>query len=229
MTQFTLLVANGTVAPQFLVVRQEVKIDFELEDCEIQYIPTTKSRKERRGEEGVLAFLEYHEKLKTFKPGDVLISDHENAFDTEAVRDKLAAMGVAKLNFPNGLGHLTDPCDNEFHSVQKNRYYSIIAGLDIAQLSFQSKIEAMHSSYYAVGEDAVRNYFLRCGILSDEKPENLAKKLLGECIYVSEGFAEFHREQGLAYANWRLNPDNISSAESSGSVSSDDSFFEDYT
>jgi hypothetical protein len=167
----------------------------------------------KRGEEGVIAFLEFHKKEKTFSPGDVLLSDHENAFDTPNVRAILEDMGVRKMNFPNGLGHLTDPCDNDFHSEEKARYHSIIAGLDLSTLTLKQKVEAIHGAYFGGSEASITNYFHHCGLLGSERPEEVAKKLLGEGIYASPKFQELHESQLEAYRNWRL--DDSSSSESS--------------
>lgn len=215
MVQFTLLVANGTVGPQFLMIRKPVAIDFHLKDCRIEYVQSTKKKSDRRGEEGVVGFLEYHKKLKTFKEGDVLITDNEACFDTDLVTDMLEEMGIEKLNFPTGLGHLCDPCDNEFHADQKNRYYSLVAGLNSSTMNLQTKCEAIHSTYYSVGEASIRNYFLRCGILSNESAEAIATKLLGQGIYPSTKFYKIHKEQLEAHAYWALQHSFYDSSESS--------------
>jgi hypothetical protein len=125
ITQYTFLVGNGTLLPLYLECREAFEDNFKYEDCRVEYLPKTKNKKERRGEEGTIAALEYQKKLSSFSVGDVLISDNERAFDTELVRELLNDMGVLKLNFPIGLGHLLDPCDNEMHSEQKTRYISI--------------------------------------------------------------------------------------------------------
>lgn len=121
MTQYTFLVGNGTVLPLYLQVRESFVDSFCLENCRVDYVKKAKSKKDRRGEEGILAALEFQKKMKSFSPGDVIISDNEPSFNTDLVKDFLNALGVQKLNFPIGLGHLCDPCDNEFHSEQKTR------------------------------------------------------------------------------------------------------------
>lgn len=63
--------------------------EIDLEDCRVEYLPKTKKRSERRGEEGVLSALEYQFSIKSFSRGDVLISDNEKAFDTDLVRGLL--------------------------------------------------------------------------------------------------------------------------------------------
>jgi hypothetical protein len=93
-----------------------------LTDCRVEYLPKTKKKGERRGEEGVIAAFEYQKARGSFSKGDVVISDNEASFDTELMKEFVADMGVTKLNFPVGLGHLLDPCDNEFHSEEKSRY-----------------------------------------------------------------------------------------------------------
>jgi hypothetical protein len=78
ITQFTLLVGNGRLAPLFLVTRKPFTDNFELDDTRIEFIAKTKVKsKDRKGEEAVLAFLEYQKSQKTFSKGDVLISDNE--------------------------------------------------------------------------------------------------------------------------------------------------------
>jgi hypothetical protein len=152
VTQFTLLVANGTVAPLFLVVRKPFVSDFVLDETRVEFLNLTKKKSERRGEEAMLAFLEFQKQQKTFSPGDILISDNEAAFDTDLVTAFLKEMGVEKLNFPVGLGHLTDPCDNEFHAEEKRRYYRILGGLDISTMTLKTKLEAIHGAYFSIGD-----------------------------------------------------------------------------
>lgn len=202
--QYTLLIGNGTLGPLFLETRQPFKDDFELRDCRIEYVKPTKNKnKDRRGEEGVIAFLEFQKNMKTYSKGDILITDNERAFDTELILDLLEDMGVEKLNFPLGLGHLMNPCDNEFQSEDKSRYYNIIAGLNIMEMDLKKKCEAIHGAYYGGKEESIINYFHKCGILGNEDPEEIAKKLLGESIYGSPKFQEEHEEQIEAYHNWK--------------------------
>lgn len=210
VTQFTLLVGNGTVAPLFLVIRKPSIIDFELEECRVEYIKPTKKLSERRGEEAVVAFLEYHKMMKTFSPGDVLISDNEKAFDTELVKDLLEEMGILKLNFPIGLGHLTDPCDQEFHSEEKTRYYSILSGMDLSRMTLQAKCEAIHGAYYGGKEESIVHYFSRCGILGNREPNELAVKLLGEGIYPAPKFKDLHNQQIVEFNQWLLQKEESS-------------------
>jgi hypothetical protein len=77
----------------------------------------------------VIAAFEYQKARGSFSKGDVVISDNEASFDTELMKDFVADLGVTKLNFPVGLGHLLDPCDNEFHSEEKSRYDCCWIGL----------------------------------------------------------------------------------------------------
>jgi hypothetical protein len=121
VTQFTFLVGNGTLLPLYLQVREPFQEYFRFEDCRVDYLPKTKSKKDRKGEQGVVAAFEFQKSMKSFSPGDVVISDNEPAFNTELVKDFLDDLGVLKLNFPVGLGHLCDPCDNEMHSEEKTR------------------------------------------------------------------------------------------------------------
>jgi hypothetical protein len=119
-------------------------------------------------------------------------------------------MGVMKLNFPPGLGHLTDPCDNNFHSEDKNRYYNIISGLNLSELGFKDKCESIHSAYFNGKEDSIINYFFRCGILGDEDPKEIGRRLLSEGFYPSSKFTEVHDRQLREYNNWKLDSDSDS-------------------
>ena len=103
---FTTMIANGTLAPLFMITKMRFLEQYQFSDptkAYLEYIPPTKHRNDRRGERGIVAYLEYHQRLKTFKRGDVLISDSEFAMDTELVRDILADMGVIKLTLPRGM------------------------------------------------------------------------------------------------------------------------------
>lgn len=203
-TVYTILVANGTLAPIYIESKEKFSNHLQLPKNEghIEYLPPKGVK--RRGEHGVIACMEYQKSVKTFSKGDILISDAEAAFDTEDVRDFLASMGVTKLTFPKGLGHLMNPCDNEFHAEVKKRYYQLLAGLQTSttKLDKETKFNFIKDAYYGGSEASIVSYFKLTGILGDEEPEHVMQRLLNLGVSLEGTESEIHQSQADAYVSW---------------------------
>lgn len=211
VTAYTLLVGNGTVGPLYLETKE--KFSFEdvrlSEDSQVSYLrPTDKKAKKKkddigRGEEGMLSFLAFHKKRKTYSPGDIIITDNEKSFNTELVRLEMNFMGIEKLNFPIGLGHLMNPCDNEFHSEVKRRYYGYIKRLNATNITLTERLNLVEAAYFKTEESSILKYFRHCGILGNEDTEAIASRLLNSCLYPAKKFQLIHETQKNVYLNWR--------------------------
>lgn len=198
---YTLLVGNGTVAPIFIESKQPFHEEDQLESHigHIEYLPP---RVARRGERGMVACLEWELSTKFFSAGDILISDGEKALGTELVMDFLASHGIEKLTFPIGLGHLMNPCDNEFHAELKHRYYALLASEDSSTLSFSKQVELICQAYYGGTEVAIRHYFELVGLIGTCDPTARMKQLLEQGYSLEPGWAEMHNLQFDAYEHW---------------------------
>jgi hypothetical protein len=196
-----MLVGNGTVAPLYIEAKKKFDSSLQLspELGHIEYLPP---KMNRRGERGVLACLEFQRSVGTFSPGDVLISDAERAFDTPLVLNYLESIGVTKLTFPKGLGHLMNPCDNSFHAEAKMRYYHMLAHESTFHLPFERKIDYIKHGYYGGSEAAIRHYFSHTGILSRDDPEHVMKSLLHDGMAPTPEWQDTHQKQLMTYNQW---------------------------
>jgi hypothetical protein len=87
LTVYTTLVSDGTTGPLYIQTRKPIPSDIELPpETYIEYIPKTKKSSDRRGEEGVIAFLETSFRKNTFVNYDMIISDNEASFKTDLVK-----------------------------------------------------------------------------------------------------------------------------------------------
>jgi hypothetical protein len=208
---YTTLVADGTLCPLFLTMKQkippEVHFIYPEDHLKIERVNTPK--KEMPGEVGVMKYLEYHESLDSFQEGDILITDNERSFNTPKVLEKMLNMGILKLNFPVGMGHLMNPCDNEFHNEMKKRYYLKLSDLDSMKAPLSYRIEAIYDAYYDAKEESVQKYFVHNGILGTEDPTLVSKRLLNKGIYPAKKFENFHKAQIEKYRLWKLQNPNV--------------------
>jgi len=172
-------------------------------DTYIEYIPPTKRKTDRRGERGYLAYLEKSCQNKTLVVGDFLLSDNETSFKTDLATDFEKSKGILRDYFVPQLGHLMDPCDNEFHAATHIRYWKIIDAYKRPTLLQQ--IQAIHESYFAIPESSIRSYFVRCGIIGETPPHLVLEKLFFEGVYPAKKFRNLHKKQLQNYIDWHWN------------------------
>jgi hypothetical protein len=120
----------------------------------------------------------------------------------------LAASGVTMMNYPSYMGHLMDPCDNNFHSEERRRANELLAMVD-GPISGPKKMQILLEAYEGGSESSIRNYFFRVGLLGDEPPEEVVARLVSEgTLRARSKFAQFHKEQ-LEQFLWKCYLDDI--------------------
>ena len=99
------------------------------------------------------------------------------------------------------MGHLLDPCDNSFHASVHKRYWSLLERYQ--KIDFLSQIKIIHKAYFLEKESSVRGYFEKCGILGKSPPKEVLQKLYFAGVYPTSTFRSLHKEQLIAYLNWK--------------------------
>ena len=130
-----------------------------------------------------------------------MLVDAEAALQTIDVTDKLRKYGVAVIAWPPIVGKLMDPCDSYFHSVEKRKYWKDIA-MDPRKRSPQEMALAIRESYYSVPGSAVKDFFLRTGIIGNEDQGDVIENLMKEGLHRSSKYVEIHNTQHDAYLNF---------------------------
>jgi transposase len=198
---YSLLVANGTLGPIYIesTVKKHV-LGYKMKK-EVGNVVHLAKNTTRRGETGCLKFIKTCIKNETLIPGDLLLTDNEASFKTEAVKKLLKENEILVMYFPSYLNHLMSPCDNYFHSSMKRRYWWTINNK--VNITYNEKIEAITKAYFAETEDSIINYFKNCGIIGTKKPKEVMKKLLKEGLFPKKRFHELHNEQILSYIKYK--------------------------
>lgn len=108
-----------------------------------------------------------------------------------------------RMYYPAQLGHLLDPCDNEFHATVHINYWNIVD--QFKKVSLLKQIQAINNAYFNVREHTIRSYFIKCGITSTEGPAKVLNKLFREGVYPAKKFRHKHEKQLNSYIQWRWN------------------------
>ena len=125
ITMYSFLVADGTVGPLYLETNVKNHTLCNL-NSEYGYIKYLSRSAKKRGEKGMLLFLQTCVEANYLNPGDVLMTDNESSFKTKSVTKYLRRHKIIVINFPSYMNHLMNPCDNYFHASMKRRYWSSI-------------------------------------------------------------------------------------------------------
>jgi len=200
---YTMLVGNGTIGKVYIESQVAKKVENVRVNSDKAHVTFTHKDQVRRGEVGYLKFLKWAVKEKLLVPGDVLISDNESSFKTEKVEEYLERNDITPLNFPSYMGHLMNPCDNYFHASAKFRYWQLIS--KIYDLDYQSKIDAIVSSYYGERKESILAYLENCGLRGERDPVQVVRHLLKEGLFPRDKFESIHNEQLQTYIEWRSN------------------------
>lgn len=113
----------------------------------------------------------------------------------------IKSLGIHRLYFPTQLGHLLDPCDNEFHAAVHRHNWGIVD--TYRNPTMIQQIKAIHKSYRSVDESTIRSYFNRCGITGTEAPKDVLEKLYHEGVYPSKKFRNMHNYQLNTFIQWK--------------------------
>jgi hypothetical protein len=112
------------------------------------------------------------------------------------------------MNYPPYMGHLLDPCDNNFHSEERRRANELIASVG-GPISGPKKMEILLEAYESGSEESIRNYFQRVGLLGDEPAAAVVSRLVSEgTLRARSKFQAFHKEQ-LEQFLWKCLLDDL--------------------
>lgn len=117
---------------------------------------------------------------KILTRGSLLLTDNESSFLTKRAADDLEAAGVRHETFPTYLGQLFDTCDNSFHSVFQHIFEELLC--EYQEPTIVEKIQCAKRAYESVSREAVQNMFRHCGLVGDERPEQVVQRLVHEGI-----------------------------------------------
>jgi len=130
--------------------------------------------------------------------------DRERALFTQQVRYDAALHGVEILEFPPGLGHLMNPCDNYFHSYFKARYWNRVAQAQGPKpFTFMHKVALIEGAYYDMKELSIVHVFKHCGLIGDEDPAAVIDRLLAE----GTSYPGYLKAAKLRFDNYALTHD----------------------
>ncbi len=105
--------------------------------------------------------------------------DCESALFIEEVRILFRKYGAHLHHFAPGAGHVQNPDDSGFHSGDRSRFNSLIALFGkTRELTGDEKMEFMIRAYVGASESEIKSYFRHCGFFTDEKPIEIASRLL---------------------------------------------------
>lgn len=135
----------------------------------------------------------------------IVLLDTEKSWWTDDCRKLLAEHNVTPHSFPEGLGHLTDPCDSNQHSADRRRFArKVVSRNQSSPLSSDEKISFMLQAYLETGEDEIRSYFRRCGFFSKEDPRVIVSRLVtGWLDSTARNYYRYHKDQLEQYLWYR--------------------------
>lgn len=112
---------------------------------------------------------------------DLVFMDCESAMRVPAILELLQSSQIHLHNFVPCTGHLTDPCDNNFHGSDRARINATIAARQsFAPVSGDEKMEILRDAYQQATADAIRDHFRHCGLLGQEDPRAVASRLFDD-------------------------------------------------
>ena len=197
---YSLLVADGSLGKLYIESTVKKNVDKCKIDPDYGDVVFLHKKTQRRGETGMLNFVEKCIEDRTLVPGDLLLTDNEASFKTKKVLRLLKKNKVTVLFFPPYMNHLLSPCDNYFHASLKRRYWSLVS--EKSSLSFQEKINAIRSAYFQEKEESILSYFHNCGILGNKPSTETVKHLLNEGLFPKSKFQVIHNDQLEYYFKW---------------------------
>jgi hypothetical protein len=156
-----------------ICLKRPVDVVLEEDDAIVVVLPKQK----RRGERGVLAFLEEMTTRGTLQAGEVLVTDNERSWTTPEVKTYLAAHGITHLLYPKYLGARLDPCDNSFHCMFRRCYDKRM--LQTGRIGLSGRLRVLYDAYKATPTEAILGCMRRCGTFEGD-PEHVMAELLCE-------------------------------------------------
>lgn len=184
------------------------------DDAKVDYVPIMvdpRTRKNiRPGERGMLAYLQYMiYEAKFLRRGDMLLFDGESSFKTPTVQECLLNHGIYMFVIsPSALHQLLNPCDNNFHSLFKLKYYRILSQQNSTFFSPTEKFKMAKQSYDDIGVVVVARLFERCGLVGTGDKESIVYNLIFEGIATLNKYNGFHRNSLASYMHWCVDSGN---------------------
>lgn len=153
----------------------------------------------------MLAYLKYMVKVSGFlRRGDLLLFDGERAFSTPLVKAYMLKKGITPMIFQPALLHqFLNPCDNDFHSVFKMKYYRLVSRGNYSKLSDYDKFWLAKSAYESISPASIRAMFERCGLVENGRDKSdVVYDLMFEGIRALGRNDSFHRNNLAEYLDW---------------------------
>lgn len=159
----------------------------------------------RPAEKGMLLYLNYMINVaRFFKRRTLLICDGERCFRTPLVNSFLEENGIFMMVItPSVLHQLINPCDNDFHSVFKSKFYRVISNRNEPTISVKEKLLLAKDCYENISSLSIKNMFVKCGLTDlDENKTDVLAKLVSEGIKCLGKNEEYHRKNLICYLKW---------------------------
>lgn len=130
----------------------------------------------------------------------VLGTDNAGDLNHSKVEDELDSFGIHHWTPPPVIAWAFNPCDTNFHSALKQRYFSE------PRLDHNSSLEALLEAYHSQKDSTIVSYFKKCQIHPQSVPSKAKLQQLLEASYRPSGsHASFHAQCEELYLGWKKN------------------------
>ena len=135
-----------------------------------------------------------------------MLVDAERALSSLEVTDLLYGHNSVVLKQHEGLGCISLPTDQRFHSIAKRRYYRNLTSRPNPQTEMTptEKFEHWRSAFWSVSRPTIRSFFATNGLTSDEDADEVAARMLSEGHRMADKYVPLHQVQLQSYLEWRL-------------------------
>jgi len=65
------------------------------------------------------------------------------------------------------------------------------------------QVKLIHRAYFAENTSSIQAYFRQCGLIGKTSPNKVLRKLFYNGCYPATQFRKKHKEQLVAYLNWK--------------------------
>lgn len=131
---------------------------------------------------------------------DELWLDNLKSHHSKTFLEEVRSNGVTIRYYPKYAGSILNPMDNTFWAAFRASYYRE-SREDHGQM-----LDAIESWFYRPTEDVIRRYWHHCGYTSDEKPEAVVERLLGEGYHPKDDKHQAEHDAMLSsYIIWSAN------------------------
>jgi hypothetical protein len=220
-TVYTLLCANGAVAPLYIETSRNIASSRSLIDPRFGYVHRKIKGESRPGENGMLRALNYYRSKGWIKPistialctylaseflplffltTSLVVQDQESATKTQAIADWADKRSIVPFLLPSRTAHKADPCDAYAHGVVHRSANTELNRLaSYGPVSFSEYLNAIVGAYRELKPATVKGYFLAIGLIGSLDPETTVNRLFSEGFHVKPRFEGLHLRQLEAY------------------------------